>query len=153
MKPSKIASACATSCTPVETAKQAPAVPRVPVVVPCPKDWCGHSWNMEFWKTHSRGLWWTCRTRSPAFEHDRRASDVVDVEGSPSEYVDYAMLLQEKDPDCLEENALAYPRLIMDGWCPFVSAEGRALLERHWRELTPKGVKDLSFKWMRALVL
>lgn len=75
---------------------------------------------------------------------------MVDVEGSPSEYVDYAMLLQEKDPDCLEENALAFPRLVMDGWCPFVSTEGRALLERHWRELTPKGVKDLSFKWMRT---
>ncbi|CAK9026224.1 unnamed protein product [Durusdinium trenchii] len=147
---SACAACAASSCTPVETAKEAPAVPRVPVVVPCPPDWCGRSWTMEFWKTHSKGLWWTCRTRSPAFEHDRRASDVVDVEGSPSEYVDYAMLLQEKDPDCLEENALAFPRLVMDGWCPFVSTEGRALLERHWRELTPKGVKDLSFKWMRA---
>lgn len=37
----------------------------------------------------------------------------------------------------------------MDGWCPFVNAQGRKLLEKHWRELTPRGVKDLSFKWIK----
>lgn len=66
--------------------------------------------TMDFWKAQSQNLWWTCRTRSPAHEHDRRASDMVDVEGSPADYVDYAKLLQEKDPGCLEENAVAYPR-------------------------------------------
>ena len=37
----------------------------------------------------------------------------------------------------------------MDGWCPFINAQGRRLLEKHWRELTPPGVKDLSFKWIK----
>ena len=37
----------------------------------------------------------------------------------------------------------------MDGWCPFVNTQGRKLLEKHWRELTPRGVKDLSFKWIK----
>lgn len=72
---------------------------------------------MDFWKAQSQDLWWKCRTRSPAHEHDRRASDIVDVEGSPGEYADYAKLLQEKDPTCLEENAVAYPRLLLENWC------------------------------------
>ena len=58
-------------------------------------------------------------------------------------------------------NALAFPRLAMDGWCPFISSDGRALLEKHWRQLAPAGVKaghgrqvqraleDLSSKWIR----
>eukprot|EP00434_Breviolum_minutum_P012711 symbB.v1.2.011203.t1/scaffold718.1/size169569/9 len=143
------ASLTTVACSPVESKRTAPAVPKVPVVVPCPKEWCGSNWTMDFWKAQSQNLWWTCRTRSPAHEHDRRASDMVDVEGSPADYVDYAKLLQEKDPGCLEENAVAYPRLVMDGWCPFINAQGRRLLEKHWRELTPPGVKDLSFKWIK----
>lgn len=140
---------CAAACSQVESKSSAPAVPKAPVVVPCSKDWCGRNWTMDFWKAQSQDLWWKCRTRSPAHEHDRRASDIVDVEGSPGEYADYAKLLQEKDPTCLEENAVAYPRLVMDGWCPFVNAQGRKLLEKHWRELTPRGVKGLSFKWIK----
>lgn len=70
--------------------------------------------TMDFWKAQSQDLWWKCRTRSPAHEYDRRASDIVDVEGSPGEYADYAKLLQEKDPTCLEENAVAYPRLLLE---------------------------------------
>ena len=68
----------------------------------------------DFWKAQSQDLWWKCRARSPAYEHDRRASDIVDVEGSPGEYVDYVKLLQEKDPACLEENTVAYPRLLLE---------------------------------------
>ena len=134
--------------TPVQTSTQAPAVPKVPVVVSA-RDWCGQTWDMDFWKRLGQNMWWTCRSRSPAFEHDRKAADSVDVEGSPPEYMEYAQLLHSMDPDCLEENALAFPRIIMDGWCPFISKEGAALLEKHWRDLTPAGVKDMSPKWIK----
>ncbi|CAE7512435.1 HSPB1-associated protein 1-like [Symbiodinium microadriaticum] len=135
-------------CTPVQTAAQAPAVPKVPVVVSA-KSWCGSSWDMDFWKALGHNMWWTCRSRSPAFEHDRKAADRVDVEASPPEYIEYARLLHSMDPDCLEDNALAFPRIVMDGWCPFISTEGSALLAKHWRELTPAGVKDMSPKWIK----
>ncbi|CAJ1341483.1 unnamed protein product [Effrenium voratum] len=137
------------SCKPVASAPSCPAVPRNPLVVPCPKTWCGQPWTLDFWRLHGSQMWWTCRSKSPAFERDRKGQDTADVEGSPSEYVDYARLLQQMDPQCSEENALAYPRLMMDGWCPFISTEGLRLLERHWKELAPPGVRDLSAKWIR----
>mmetsp|Transcript_35824 Transcript_35824/g.80150 ORF Transcript_35824/g.80150 Transcript_35824/m.80150 type:complete len:429 (-) Transcript_35824:7-1293(-) len=135
-------------CTPVQTVAKAPAVPKVPVVVSA-KDWCGQTWNMDFWKALGHNMWWTCRSRSPSFEHDRRSADCVDVEGSPPEYIEYMQLLHSMDPDCLEANALAFPRLVMDGWCPFISKEGSCLLEKHWRELSPPGVRDMSPKWIK----
>ena len=137
-----------TPCAPVQSSSQAPAVPRVPVVVSA-RDWCGKHWDMDFWKALGQNMWWTCRSRSPAFEHDRKAADSVDVQGSPPEFIEYARLLHSVDPDCLEENALAFPRLVMDGWCPFISKEAGALLEKHWRDLTPPGVKDMSPKWIK----
>ena len=135
-------------CAPVQTSSQAPAVPKVPVVIPA-RDWCGSAWNMDFWKSLGQSMWWTCRSRSPAFANDRKAADCVDVEASPPEYIEYARMLQSMDPDCLEDNALAFPRVVMDGWCPFISTQGCALLEKHWREMSPAGVKDMSPKWIK----
>jgi hypothetical protein len=51
--------------------------------------------------------------------------------------------------DCRVARVFFSQGLVMDGWCPFVNAQGRKLLEKHWRELTPRGVKDLSFKWIK----
>lgn len=89
---------------------------------------------MDFWKAQSQNLWWTCRARSPAHEHDRRASDTVDVEGSPGEYVDYVKVLQEKDPTCLEENAVAYPRPFFEISSVAVAMFVRMSVKRHnWK--------------------
>ncbi|CAE8608956.1 unnamed protein product, partial [Polarella glacialis] len=108
----------------------------------------GSDWTMDFWKRSQSNDWWRFRARSPAFEHDKKAADCADVEGSASEYVDYARVLQKMDPDCKQDSAVAFPRLSFDSWCPFASG-GQELFKSHWRSLTPPGVKDLSARWMK----
>ena len=60
---------------------------------------------------------------------------MVDVEGSPGEYVDYAKLLQEKDPSCLEENAVAYPRPL--GFRDFLFDANTIVLLLFWEKVRP----------------
>lgn len=54
-----------------------------------------------------------------------------------------SFLLREAD------NAVAYPRVAMDGWTPFVGS-ARAVFESCWRELLPSGVRDLTTRWVRT---
>eukprot|EP00930_Biecheleria_cincta_P058104 TRINITY_DN43956_c0_g1_i1.p1 TRINITY_DN43956_c0_g1~~TRINITY_DN43956_c0_g1_i1.p1 ORF type:complete len:434 (-),score=86.70 TRINITY_DN43956_c0_g1_i1:348-1649(-) len=136
------------SCSPVQRAERATAVPKVPLVVPRPKQWCGSSWNLDFWQRECRSEWWKARSRSPSFENDRKPADCAALEGGPAEFVDYAKVLQQMDPDCKEDNAMAFPRFTMDAFTAFHGA-GRPLLERHWQELSPAGIRDLSPRWIK----
>lgn len=103
---------------------------------------------MDFWKREYGSQWWKFRTRSPMFEGDQKAVDVAAVDGTAAEYVDYVRVMQRMDPACKEENAVPFPRLSLDSWCPFAGS-ARPLFERCWTELAPEGVKDLSVRWMK----
>ena len=138
----------AAECVPLERVQRVPDRLRAPVLTPCPGDWKGRGWNLDFWRREHGGDWWKLRARSPMFEHDRSRADLAEVEGSAAEYVDYARALQEMDPSCREDLAVAYARLAFDSWRPF-SGSARGLFEGCWRDLAPPGIRDLTPRYVK----
>mmetsp|Transcript_129457 Transcript_129457/g.360595 ORF Transcript_129457/g.360595 Transcript_129457/m.360595 type:complete len:430 (+) Transcript_129457:65-1354(+) len=135
-------------CTEVPRVDKAPALLKAPLLTRSPKDWAGRQFGLDFWRREYSGEWWKFRARAPSFENDKKGADKLAMQGTVAEYVDYVRVLQKMDPSCLEENAVAYPRVSCDSWCPFVGA-ARSRFETCWRGLRPAGVKDLSVRWMK----
>merc|ERR1711879_233514 len=103
-------------------------------------------WNMDFWKRQCGEDRCLCRARSPAFEDDGGGADAFVVDASVAEYVDYVRLVQRADRKCLEENALAYMRVTLDGWTPFACGM-RDTFGDTWQQLGPPGLKDFTARW------
>lgn len=134
-------------CVEVPQAKSClPGPLRSPVRIEKPQDWAARKYNMDFWKRLCGEERWVCRARSPAFEDDAEGADTFALSASVAEYVDYARLVHRTDRTCLEDNALANPRLSLEGWVP---AEGplRAQLAEGWRRLGPEGLQDFTSRW------
>jgi len=136
------------ACEEVKRAEKPPDLLKAPVVLRCPKDWRARQWNMDFWRRQYGSEWWKFRARSPMFEPDHKSADRLAMEGTVAEYVDYVRVVQKMDPSCKEDNMLAFPRVSLDSWCPFLGP-ARAQFEESWRALRPAGVKDLSVRWIK----
>jgi hypothetical protein len=73
------------------------------------------------------------------------------METTVFDYAEYMKLVQDMDKACLEENALAYPRVQINGWSPFASGFGRTLFDENWKHLNPAGVQDGTARWLELL--
>lgn len=138
-------------CGPVRRVRECPENPQVPVTVTRAKDIPELSWGIAFWQQQLWDRTVVARARSPAFESDR-GIDAFAVETSVWDYVEYIKLIENADGGCLEDNALCYPRVQVDGWSPFGSGPGRKILEENWRTMTPAGVEDLNARWVELMV-
>lgn len=136
----------AMSCTPVRRAREAPARLKEPVTIVPKRDQVlrAEAWTLDFLKASFGNVLWQCQSRPPAFQDD--PEDASMVEACIWDYADYMDVISNMDPECLEDNSLAYPRVHIDGWCPFVSFARKAF-EEAWKELNPPGVKDLTPRW------
>lgn len=132
----------------VQRAAAVPAGCRCPLVVEKRRDWRARLWNMDFWKHECGDARWVCHARCPRFQDDTGGADAFSVEANVAEYVDYARMVHRMDRKCLEENALAFPRVGLHGWAPFCDRM-LPLVAGFWQELGPPGVKDLTHRWVQ----
>lgn len=135
----------------VERVAKAPKVLREPVVLQWLPSTPGQvsSWDMDFWKKNHGDWLWGCRARTPAFEGDvSEGPEAVVFSAGIAEYVDYARVLAEEDPAFEEEAAMAYFRVHLDGWPAFTQCM-YPVFEKHWKELCPPGIEDLTVRWVR----
>lgn len=141
------------ACCPIPRQKAAPpGTVRSPLVLATPPDAPHRSWDLRFWCGRQGDEQWVCRSRCPPFEADARgqAHDRVEVAGTVAEFAEYAALVEKMDGGCAADNALAFPRVALDGWTPFLSG-AKDLFETHWRHLMPAGLRDLTPRWVRLL--
>mmetsp|Transcript_17810 Transcript_17810/g.32253 ORF Transcript_17810/g.32253 Transcript_17810/m.32253 type:complete len:629 (+) Transcript_17810:102-1988(+) len=129
----------------------APEILETPLVLESGTFAAVEDWSLEFWQVMN-GRWeWPCRESSPQCH----AATLPDIE-SPvitatiAEYIDYAHLLQEKDPACSLTEAVAHFRVSMDR-IPLFSHNMREVLERRVREFKPNGLQDLTMRWVQML--
>lgn len=136
------------TCTPVTRVREAPQKLQAPVtVVPRrDRDTPAQEWNLQFWAGACPDEVWTCRTRWPAFEADELGVDSFTMEACIAEYAEYMQVIEDMDPECSEEDSLAYPRVQIEGWCPF-STIALQNFEECWKGLSPPGVNDLTPRW------
>jgi len=137
----------------VPRAKSAPDPLKVPVVVESRRGWRPKSFTQAFWSYECGEASHKCFLRYPPAATEKRPA-----RGSTEVRIDsfskYAGVIKERDPACLEERGLAYPRFFIGGWCPFNSSQaGRDLWMEDWksgRQLwAPPGVKDLTHRWVK----
>mmetsp|Transcript_23745 Transcript_23745/g.64613 ORF Transcript_23745/g.64613 Transcript_23745/m.64613 type:complete len:438 (-) Transcript_23745:106-1419(-) len=136
----------AASCEPVQRVREAPYPLKEPVTIVPRRDKVAKAedWSLEFWSTNCSDVPWRCQSRAPAFGNDK--ADPFAMEATIGEYVEYMQVVTNMDGECNEENSLAYPRVHIDGWCPF-STFAFELFEGSWKELSPPGVRDLTPRW------
>eukprot|EP00913_Durusdinium_trenchii_P024135 g22662.t1 len=103
-------------------------------------------WNLNFWKEACGLEYCNCRTRWPAFEQDDSGMDGICIEAGLVEYLEYMLVVEIQDAACMEDQALAFPRLQVGDFCPFVSSCSR-FFKDHWHTWTPPGVEDLTHRW------
>ncbi|CAK9057202.1 unnamed protein product [Durusdinium trenchii] len=129
-------------------------------------------WNLNFWKVLSQAvsswylrlaLWntWPPGSTRFGFEHFARWSSmkvtehpVLGTEGPVSpdgagvkrRRPEYMLVVEIQDAACMEDQALAFPRLQVGDFCPFVSSCSR-FFKDHWHTWTPPGVEDLTHRW------
>lgn len=127
--------------TEVDNVAQAPHELVAPVVIRGGKVLDPARWGLDFWEDNFGNERCQCRARSPVHKLDKNAVDTSSVEGSVGEYAEYARIVEELDPECLEDNALAFPRVQIEGWAPFPES-ARDVLET-LRELAPM-VHDIT---------
>jgi len=140
------------SCSPAQRVREVPTPLVVPVTLvprrqrnaPEPS-WRG--WNANFWRESCGLEYCNARTRWPAFEHDSGAGvDGFAIEVGLVEYLEYMLVVELQDASCMEDQAVAFPRLQVGDFCPFISSCSR-LFREHWRSWTPPGVEDLTSRW------
>mmetsp|Transcript_47101 Transcript_47101/g.108863 ORF Transcript_47101/g.108863 Transcript_47101/m.108863 type:complete len:439 (+) Transcript_47101:88-1404(+) len=130
----------------VQRVREAPAQLTEPVTIVPRRDRVvkAEEWTLEFWRLNCNDVRWKCQSRPPAFEHD--AADAFMLEATIGEYVEYMEVISNMDGECSEDKSLAYPRVHIDGWCPFATFAFE-LFEGAWKELNPPGVRDLTPRW------
>jgi len=134
------------SCEPVQRVREAPYPLKEPVTIVPRRDKAvkAEDWSLEFWRMNCSDVPWRCQSRAPAFEGDK--ADPFALDATVGEYVEYMQVVTNMDGECSEDNSLAYPRVHIDGWCPFATFAFE-LFEGTWKELNPPGVKDLTPRW------
>jgi len=135
------------SCSPVQRVRQVPSGPSAPCTL-VPKR--GHDpvwrhWNISFWKEACGLEYCNCRTRWPSFEQDS-GMDALCIEAGLVEYLEYMLAVEIQDAACMEDQALAFPRLQVGDFCPFISSCSRFFRD-YWQSWTPAGVEDLTARW------
>eukprot|EP00930_Biecheleria_cincta_P086093 TRINITY_DN7545_c0_g1_i1.p1 TRINITY_DN7545_c0_g1~~TRINITY_DN7545_c0_g1_i1.p1 ORF type:complete len:674 (+),score=127.73 TRINITY_DN7545_c0_g1_i1:25-2022(+) len=134
----------------VDRAKAAPEVLKVPLVIEIRRGWKMKSWGMSFWCYECGEAPCEALRRYPPRPKDRESS------GRPicsklDDFSKYVRVVADMDPQCVEDNYLAYPRFVCT-WSPFGSVpKAQKLWEQDWnarRKLwAPPGLKDCSAKW------
>jgi len=138
------------SCGPVRRVRACPENPQGPFTVTRGKDIRELAWSLNFWLERFWADSVVVRARTPAFETDR-GIDAVSMETTVFDYVEYLKLVESADKHCNEEQALAYPRVQINGWSPFATGPGRSLFNEAWRDLTPPGVQDTTARWVELM--
>lgn len=138
------------TCGPVRRLKVCPESLQVPCTLTRGNEPKELRWGLDFLAQTFWGHTAVARTRTPAFERDAGV-DAVALETTIWNYVEYARLLNKADPGCLEENALCFPRVQIEGWSPFADGLGRSAFDELWRELSPPGVPDLTARWAELI--
>ncbi|CAJ1342501.1 unnamed protein product [Effrenium voratum] len=137
----------AASCSPVQRVRQVSGVLTQPVTL-VPKrghDPIWRGWGMSFWKEACGLEYCNCRTRWPAFEHDEPGIDGICIESGLTEYLEYMLVVELQDPACMEDQAMAFPRLQVGDFCPFITSCSRFFRD-HYHAWSP-GVEDLTLRW------
>lgn len=136
-------------CTHVPRAKSAPQPLRAPVVLEDLERWRGRIWNLDFWCQECGEEEWPCRARSPVFEHDSEdCAECMYYTSSIAMFVEYVHVIQQADPSCDRDREIAFPRVVLDNWTPFVGPCWDLFAES-WTDLSLPGVQDLTPRWMR----
>eukprot|EP00403_Amphidinium_massartii_P024935 CAMPEP_0178390050 /NCGR_PEP_ID=MMETSP0689_2-20121128/10444_1 /TAXON_ID=160604 /ORGANISM="Amphidinium massartii, Strain CS-259" /LENGTH=632 /DNA_ID=CAMNT_0020010543 /DNA_START=31 /DNA_END=1926 /DNA_ORIENTATION=+ len=141
----------------VETALQVPrgpsplAVLETPFVVAKGVFAAVEDWNLDFWQVVN-GRWeWPCQSTSPRCTGDvLSGTETFEITSTVAEYIDYSMVLMEKDPSCTPSECMAYYRVVMDR-LPLFSHTMREVFETRWREFVPGGLEDCTARWVQML--
>ena len=121
---------------------------KTPICVQKQRGWKMRSWGMAFWSYECGETVCDCFRHYPPSSHE---ASQLPVKARVDELGKYINILQDMDPQCIEEQYLAYPRFLAS-WSPFESIpKARRLFEQDLdarRKLwNPPGLKDLSAKW------
>jgi len=139
-------------CSEVQRAAKASKALREPLVLQWLPGAGGEevvSWDLDFWKSRHGDWAWNCRARAPAFEGDiSEGPDAVVINAGVAEYIDYARVLVEEDPAFEDEASMAYFRVGLHNFPAFTQCMW-PVFEKHWKELSPPGVEDLTTRWVR----
>mmetsp|Transcript_14573 Transcript_14573/g.45817 ORF Transcript_14573/g.45817 Transcript_14573/m.45817 type:complete len:448 (-) Transcript_14573:111-1454(-) len=138
--------------TRVPCVERVPAPLRIPVLVEPRAEWPPLQWGLDYWRREHGGEVWQCFRRYPP-SADERGFEADKAGVRVGDFVDYVGVLEDVDPQCLEDNSMAFPRFMLAGWQPFAStASGRRLWENDWasgrRLWAPPGIEDLTTRWV-----
>lgn len=135
---------------PIPRSRRAPDVLKSPICIEKQRGWKMRSWGMAYWSYECGQAACDCFRRYPPSTAESDASHARCLRARVDEFAKYVNMVRDMDPQCKEENYLAYPRYLAC-WSPFGIPKLKPLWEqdlKSGRKLWgPPGLKDLSAKW------